>query len=378
MATGRQSVRRSRTACIMHWMGGWLLALFMVACVSQDARVPLESDLQNARHLFAVGFQTIFDVYVEEVSVSNLAIAGLRNLARIEPEMTVVENDGRITIKLDGEAVTSFIAPARLDVDGWSNVTAAVLQVGRELSVALRTAEAEKLYEVVFDGVTDQLDRRSRYAGRDEVRQYRARPPGFVAIGAYVSSLLTTRLGLPFIAALALGSLAAALVGALIGIPAVRVRGIYLLIVTIAFNEIVRGGRRTQFPEYTGPWQTMPYVVLLVDEFADLVLTLGKEAEKAVTRLAQKARAAGIHLVIATQRPSVDVVTGLIKANFPTRIAFRVQSGVDSRTILDRIGAETLLGKGDMLFQSASGIRRLHAPFLEDTEVTGIVRACAA
>ncbi len=187
MATGRQSVRRSRTACIMHWMGGWLLALFMVACVSQDARVPLESDLQNARHLFAVGFQTIFDVYVEEVSVSNLAIAGLRNLARIEPEMTVVENDGRITITLDGEAVTSFIAPARLDVDGWSNVTAAVLQVGRELSVALRTAEAEKLYEVVFDGVTDQLDRRSRYAGRDEVQQYRARPPGFVAIGVNIS-----------------------------------------------------------------------------------------------------------------------------------------------------------------------------------------------
>ena len=145
-----------------------------------------------------------------------------------------------------------------------------------------------------------------------------------------------------------------------------------------AFNEIVRGGRRTQFPTYEGAWQTMPYVVLLVDEFADLVLTLGKEAEKAVTRLAQKARAAGIHLVIATQRPSVDVVTGLIKANFPTRIAFRVQSGVDSRTILDQIGAETLLGKGDMLFQSASGIRRLHAPFLEDTEVTGIVQACAA
>lgn len=184
-------MRRSRTVCIMHWMGAWSLALFMVACVSQDARVPLESDLlesdlQNARHLFTVGFQTIFDVYVEEIAVSDLALAGLRNLARMETEMTVLENDGRITIKFDGEAVTSFIAPARLDVDGWSYVTAAVLQVGRELSPALRTAEAEKLYEAVFDGVTDQLDGRSRYAGRDEVRQYRARPPGFVAIGVRI------------------------------------------------------------------------------------------------------------------------------------------------------------------------------------------------
>ena len=146
----------------------------------------------------------------------------------------------------------------------------------------------------------------------------------------------------------------------------------------VAFNRTIRGNRKPQYIKYEGRWEPMPYVVLLVDEFADMILVLGKRAETAVTRLAQKARAAGIHLVIATQRPSADVVTGLIKANFPTRIAFRVQSGVDSRTILDQSGAETLLGKGDMLYQSATGIQRLHAPFLEDNEVTEFVNACAA
>lgn len=143
------------------------------------------------------------------------------------------------------------------------------------------------------------------------------------------------------------------------------------------FNETIRTRRRSEFVDFDGKWQTLPYVVLLIDEFADLILMLGRPAEELITRLAQKARAAGIHLIIATQRPSVNVVTGLIKANFPTRIAFRVQSGVDSRTILDQTGAETLLGKGDMLYQSAGGIRRLHAALLEDNEVRKLVRACA-
>lgn len=142
------------------------------------------------------------------------------------------------------------------------------------------------------------------------------------------------------------------------------------------FNETVRTRRRSQFAEFNGKWQPLPYVVFLIDEFADLILILGKPAEELITRLAQKARAAGIHLIIATQRPSVNVVTGLIKANFPTRIAFRVQSGVDSRTILDQIGAETLLGKGDLLYQSAGRLQRLHAALLEDNEVRKLVRAC--
>jgi S-DNA-T family DNA segregation ATPase FtsK/SpoIIIE len=143
-----------------------------------------------------------------------------------------------------------------------------------------------------------------------------------------------------------------------------------------AFNEIVRTRRKTDFDDYEGRWQPLPYIVLVVDEFADLILVNGKDTEITITRLAQKARAAGIHLVIATQRPSVSVVTGLIKANFTTRVAFRVLSGTDSRTILDQTGAETLLGKGDLMFQSAAGLQRLHGAFLDDTEVSKMVRAC--
>jgi len=142
------------------------------------------------------------------------------------------------------------------------------------------------------------------------------------------------------------------------------------------FNETIRKRRRSEFVDFNGKWQPLPYVVFLIDEFADMVLMLGKEAEELITRLAQKARAAGIHLVIATQRPSVDVVTGLIKANFPTRIAFRVQSGTDSRVILDQPGAETLLGKGDLLYQSAGILQRLHAALIEDSEVKKLVNAC--
>src|SRR3989441_3606646 len=143
------------------------------------------------------------------------------------------------------------------------------------------------------------------------------------------------------------------------------------------FNETIGKRRRSEFVQFNGKWQPLPYVVFLIDEFADLILILGKPAEDLITRLAQKARAAGIHLIIATQRPSVNVVTGLIKANFPTRVAFRVQSGTDSRTILDQTGAETLLGKGDLLYQSAGRLQRLHAALLEDHEVRKLVKACA-
>ena len=113
----------------------------------------------------------------------------------------------------------------------------------------------------------------------------------------------------------------------------------------------------------------LPYIVTIIDEFADLIMTSSKELENCVVRLAQMARAAGINLIIATQRPSVDVITGLIKANFPSRIAFRVSSKVDSRTIIDQSGAEDLLGNGDMLFLSNKGIVRLHGSFVSDDEV---------
>lgn len=118
----------------------------------------------------------------------------------------------------------------------------------------------------------------------------------------------------------------------------------------------------------------LPYIVVIVDEFADLMLTAGKDVENAIQRLAQMARAAGIHLIMATQRPSVDVVTGVIKANFPRRISFHVTSKIDSRTILGESGAEQLLGKGDMLYMvPGARIMRVHAPKLEDHEVSRIV-----
>ena len=121
--------------------------------------------------------------------------------------------------------------------------------------------------------------------------------------------------------------------------------------------------------------EPMPYIVVVVDEMADLMMISGKEIEGAVQRLAQMARAAGIHLIAATQRPSVDVITGTIKANFPTRISFQVTSKIDSRTILGEQGAEQLLGQGDMLYMMAGGrIRRVHSPFVSDHEVEDVVR----
>jgi S-DNA-T family DNA segregation ATPase FtsK/SpoIIIE len=119
----------------------------------------------------------------------------------------------------------------------------------------------------------------------------------------------------------------------------------------------------------------MPYIVVIIDEMADLMMVAGKDIEGAVQRLAQMARAAGIHVVMATQRPSVDVITGTIKANFPTRVSFQVTSKIDSRTILGEQGAEQLLGQGDMLYMAGGGrISRLHGPFVSDDEVEKIVR----
>src|SRR6202041_3239520 len=121
--------------------------------------------------------------------------------------------------------------------------------------------------------------------------------------------------------------------------------------------------------------EPMPYIVVVVDEMADLMMISGKEIEGAVQRLAQMARAAGIHLIAATQRPSVDGITGTIKANFPPRISFQVTAKIDSRTILGEQGAEQLLGQGDMLFMQGGGrIGRVHGPFVSDEEVEEVVK----
>ena len=135
------------------------------------------------------------------------------------------------------------------------------------------------------------------------------------------------------------------------------------------YNEKIA---RSKFKEY----ESMPYIVLIIDEFADLMMVTTRQIEELIVQLAQKSRAVGIHLIIATQRPSVDVITGLIKANFPTRIAFQVASKVDSRTILDMNGAETLLGKGDMLLSLGNkpGLQRIQGAFISEDEVEKIIQ----
>jgi S-DNA-T family DNA segregation ATPase FtsK/SpoIIIE len=142
------------------------------------------------------------------------------------------------------------------------------------------------------------------------------------------------------------------------------------------FNaEIERRNNVLDFDEDGLPHKSLPYIVIIIDELADLMMTCGHDVEESITRLAQMARAVGIHLVLATQRPSVDVITGLIKANFPSRIAFRVSSKVDSRTIIDANGAEALLGRGDMLFlpPGTSRLVRVHGAYLDEAEVNRIV-----
>lgn len=150
------------------------------------------------------------------------------------------------------------------------------------------------------------------------------------------------------------------------------------------YNQKVREARKTSSPltnpfsltpDSPEPLDDLPMIVVVIDELADMMMVVGKKVEELIARLAQKARAAGIHLILATQRPSVDVITGLIKANIPTRIAFQVSSKIDSRTILDQMGAEALLGQGDMLYQPPGGgyPTRVHGAFVSDSEVHRVV-----
>jgi len=128
-------------------------------------------------------------------------------------------------------------------------------------------------------------------------------------------------------------------------------------------------------PDAPEPLERLPHIVVVIDELADLMMVVGKKIEELIARLAQKARACGMHLILATQRPSVDVITGLIKANIPTRLSFQVSSKIDSRTILDQMGAEALLGQGDMLYLApGTGLPvRVHGAFVSDDEVHRVV-----
>jgi S-DNA-T family DNA segregation ATPase FtsK/SpoIIIE len=145
-------------------------------------------------------------------------------------------------------------------------------------------------------------------------------------------------------------------------------------------TEIMRRNLVKEYDERGEPHKPLPYIVIIIDELADLMMTSGREVEESITRLAQMARAVGIHLVLATQRPSVDVITGLIKANFPSRISFRVSSKVDSRTIIDTNGAEHLLGRGDMLFlpPGTSRLIRVHGAYIDESEIGRIVNHAKA
>ncbi len=140
-------------------------------------------------------------------------------------------------------------------------------------------------------------------------------------------------------------------------------------------SEVHRRNFIEEFDENGETWKTLPYIVIIIDEFADLMIVARNEVEESIMRLVAKARAVGIHLILATQRPSVDVVTGVIKANFPCRIAFRVSSGIDSKTIINTTGAEHLLGRGDMLFlpPGASKLVRVHGAYVEESEIGKIV-----
>jgi len=158
----------------------------MVACAAQDTGAPAERDLSRATRLFSVGFQDITDIYIDDVSVSNLALAGLGNLSMLEPDITVKNDIGQVSVSFGNQTAGIFNAPQTFDAEGWGNLTATALEVVRKHKTEADEPNPEKLYEVVFDGVLGALDQFSRYAGRDEARENRASRDGFGGIGVRI------------------------------------------------------------------------------------------------------------------------------------------------------------------------------------------------
>lgn len=167
-------------------LGALGVAFFMVACAGQDTRAPAEADLSVATRLFSVGYRDITDIYISDVTVARLALAGLNGLSSVDPEIAVTQGQGRVQVALDGQPVGSFAAPDRGDAEGWGNLTAAAIGLSRVRSAELSAAEPERLYELVFDGVLGELDHFSRYAGREEAREHRASRDGFGGIGVRI------------------------------------------------------------------------------------------------------------------------------------------------------------------------------------------------
>ena len=183
------SLKRQLSRCgpiVWQRLGTLSVAFFMVACTAQDTRVTVDGDLSLANRLFRDGYQDIIDIYIEEVRTSELALAGLENLSDLDPDISVLAQDSWITIKLDGRPIGNFAAPPNHDPEAWGDLTASALRLGRSRSAIIDAAEPEEIYEIVFDGILTELDKFSRYAGRDEARENRASRDGFGGIGVRI------------------------------------------------------------------------------------------------------------------------------------------------------------------------------------------------
>jgi carboxyl-terminal processing protease len=173
------------------WAGTVGLAFLMTACTAQETRGPVEYDLTEATRLFSVGYQDISDIYIDEVSISQLALAGLGNLSQIDSEISTVSAGGYLSLSMSGHPIGTFKVPDRDDADGWGRLTATLLKLGRSRSDKLQADGSEKLYEAIFDGMVTELDGFSRYAGRDEARENRASRDGFGGIGVRIRLIET-------------------------------------------------------------------------------------------------------------------------------------------------------------------------------------------
>ncbi len=171
---------------IWHRLGTISIAFFMVACAAQDTRVPDKDDLRLASRLFTVGYQDISDIYIDDLTVADLALSGLKNLSTIEPDLVVGQKNGWVTLSVAGQQSATFAVPEETSASAWGKLTASAVKAGRNHSTELESASAEDIYEVVFDGVLDKLDAFSRYSGRDEARENRASRDGFGGIGVRI------------------------------------------------------------------------------------------------------------------------------------------------------------------------------------------------
>ena len=182
-------MKRQQSRCgpnVWQRLGALSVAFFLVACTAQDTQVTADGDLSLANRLFRDGYQDIIDIYIDEVQTSELALAGLDNLTDLDPDISIFAQDSWITMKLDGQPIGDLALPPDHDPEAWGDFTASALRLGRSRSTLIDAAEPEEIYEAVFDGILTELDKFSRYAGRDEARENRASRDGFGGIGVRI------------------------------------------------------------------------------------------------------------------------------------------------------------------------------------------------